>query len=178
MGSSCRIALLIAVALLLVSVSAEDSLEAISSSGEAEETQVDQQKPIVTLPTTTTLKPKPTNGKPHRLPTARIHSSGSSSNASTSLASLRGGAGVTSDATAGARPTHLQHPTRRPLPIVLPSGNDATKLTLQQAGLDMLRSIKGPVAPVVVIGPYRSGEGLHSCRTQVTHSCESACFNP
>jgi hypothetical protein len=38
--------------------------------------------------------------------------------------------------------------------------SDHTKLVLDQAGLAVLRNIKGPVAPVVVIGPYRSGKSF------------------
>ena len=49
---------------------------------------------------------------------------------------------------------------RRPFPIVLPSEAERTKLTLQREGLDVLRGIKGPIAPVVVIGPYRSGKSF------------------
>ena len=48
----------------------------------------------------------------------------------------------------------------RPVPIVLPSATDPTKLTLRQEGLDALRALRGPVAPVVVIGPYRSGKSF------------------
>ena len=48
----------------------------------------------------------------------------------------------------------------RPVPIVLPSATDPTKLTLQKEGLDALRAVRGPVAPVVVIGPYRSGKSF------------------
>ena len=33
-------------------------------------------------------------------------------------------------------------------------------MELDQTGLDVLRRIKGPVAPVVVIGPYRSGKSF------------------
>ena len=35
-----------------------------------------------------------------------------------------------------------------------------TKLQLEQEGLDVLRRLKGPVSPVVVIGPYRSGKSF------------------
>ena len=48
----------------------------------------------------------------------------------------------------------------RPVPIVLPSASDPTKLTLQPEGLDVLRGVRGAVAPVVVIGPYRSGKSF------------------
>lgn len=37
---------------------------------------------------------------------------------------------------------------------------DHTKLTLDKEGLDRLKSITGPVAPVVIIGPYRSGKSF------------------
>jgi GTPase SAR1 family protein len=39
----------------------------------------------------------------------------------------------------------------------LPTG---TKLSLQEEGLQILREIPGSVAPVVVIGPYRSGKSF------------------
>lgn len=48
----------------------------------------------------------------------------------------------------------------RPVPIVLPDPADPTKLTLRSEGLDFLRSVRGPIAPVVVIGPYRSGKSF------------------
>lgn len=35
-----------------------------------------------------------------------------------------------------------------------------TKLSVNQEGLAVLRSIPGPVIPVVVIGPYRSGKSF------------------
>ena len=35
-----------------------------------------------------------------------------------------------------------------------------TKLQLEADGLQMLRRLRGPVAPVVVIGPYRSGKSF------------------
>lgn len=35
-----------------------------------------------------------------------------------------------------------------------------TKLSLEDEGLAILRGIKGTVAPVVVIGPYRSGKSF------------------
>ena len=35
-----------------------------------------------------------------------------------------------------------------------------TKLAIQQEGLEALRHIKGPVVPLVVIGPYRSGKSF------------------
>lgn len=60
-------------------------------------------------------------------------------------------------------PTSTDHASPRkgrPLPIVLPSPTDPTKLTLQHEGLNALRLIAGPIAPVVVIGPYRSGKSF------------------
>lgn len=48
---------------------------------------------------------------------------------------------------------------RQPYAIVHPV-SDHTKLLLDDGGLDVLRRIKGPVAPVVVIGPYRSGKSF------------------
>jgi hypothetical protein len=38
--------------------------------------------------------------------------------------------------------------------------SDHSKLEVQQEGLDMLRSIKGTVCPIAVIGPYRSGKSF------------------
>ena len=38
--------------------------------------------------------------------------------------------------------------------------DDHTKLDIDPAGLELLRALKGPVAPVVVIGPYRSGKSF------------------
>ena len=35
-----------------------------------------------------------------------------------------------------------------------------TKLRLERDGLDIIRQLKGPVSPVVVIGPYRSGKSF------------------
>ena len=37
---------------------------------------------------------------------------------------------------------------------------DHSKLAVNEAGLARLRAIPGPVAPVVVIGPYRSGKSF------------------
>ena len=37
---------------------------------------------------------------------------------------------------------------------------DSTKLHVNEAGLQLLRSIEGHVAPIVVIGPYRSGKSF------------------
>ena len=44
------------------------------------------------------------------------------------------------------------------MPLVLPLGS--SKLEVQQEGLNLLRSIEGAIAPVVVIGPYRSGKSF------------------
>lgn len=41
---------------------------------------------------------------------------------------------------------------------MLPSGG--SKLEVQQEGLDLLKSLEGAIAPVVVIGPYRSGKSF------------------
>ena len=35
-----------------------------------------------------------------------------------------------------------------------------TKLQLESEGLDIIRSLEGPLSPVVVIGPYRSGKSF------------------
>ena len=35
-----------------------------------------------------------------------------------------------------------------------------TRLAVDPSGLQLLRKLKGPVAPVVVIGPYRSGKSF------------------
>lgn len=64
------------------------------------------------------------------------------------------------DSGASVRTSQSGHRRGRPVPIVLPSATDPTKLTLQTEGLDALRQITGPVAPVVVIGPYRSGKSF------------------
>lgn len=48
---------------------------------------------------------------------------------------------------------------RQPYAIVHPV-SDHTKLLVDNDGLDVLRRINGPVAPVVVIGPYRSGKSF------------------
>ena len=37
---------------------------------------------------------------------------------------------------------------------------DSTKLRVSQEGLEVLRGVTGLVAPVVVIGPYRSGKSF------------------
>ncbi|GMH33914.1 hypothetical protein BSKO_01748 [Bryopsis sp. KO-2023] len=46
-----------------------------------------------------------------------------------------------------------------PRALVLPV-EGRSKLQLDEAGLEFLRGIKSPVAPVVVIGPYRSGKSF------------------
>lgn len=47
----------------------------------------------------------------------------------------------------------------RRVPLVLPVvGN--SKLEMQQEGIDLLNSLEGAIAPVVVIGPYRSGKSF------------------
>lgn len=48
---------------------------------------------------------------------------------------------------------------RKPFPVVRPV-SDHTQLHLDKQGLDVIRAIKGPVMPVVVIGPYRSGKSF------------------
>ena len=76
--------------------------------------------------------------------------SGKVSNAAAHDAGAGAGAGGGGGAGEGTVAAAQQ---RRPLPIVLPSANEHTKLTLQRAGLDMLRSIKaGPDHP----SPFRS----------------------
>ncbi|EFN58065.1 hypothetical protein CHLNCDRAFT_20214, partial [Chlorella variabilis] len=52
----------------------------------------------------------------------------------------------------------LASPCRR-FAIVQPM-SDHSKLEVQREGLDLLRSIKGTVCPVAVIGPYRSGKSF------------------
>ncbi|KAG2485718.1 hypothetical protein HYH03_015602 [Edaphochlamys debaryana] len=47
----------------------------------------------------------------------------------------------------------------RPIPLVLPL-ESKSQLAVQPEGLELLRSIAGPVSPVVVIGPYRSGKSF------------------
>ena len=74
-------------------------------------------------------------------------------------APIRGAASTRSSAADVAAPGMVRG-GHRPLPIVLPSKGESTKLTPQRDGLDMLRSLEGPVAPVVVIGPYRSGKSF------------------
>lgn len=49
--------------------------------------------------------------------------------------------------------------TGQPLPILRPLP-DHTTLEVVEEGLQFLRDIKGPIAPVVVIGPYRSGKSF------------------
>ncbi|KAG2451674.1 hypothetical protein HYH02_003454 [Chlamydomonas schloesseri] len=46
-----------------------------------------------------------------------------------------------------------------PVALVLPV-DSRSQLAVQPEGLELLRSIRGPVAPVVVIGPYRSGKSF------------------
>ncbi|KAG2441877.1 hypothetical protein HXX76_003484 [Chlamydomonas incerta] len=46
-----------------------------------------------------------------------------------------------------------------PVALVLPV-ESRSQLAVQEEGLALLRSIPGPVAPVVVIGPYRSGKSF------------------
>jgi hypothetical protein len=36
----------------------------------------------------------------------------------------------------------------------------STRLAVSAAGLKVLRGIEGPVAPIIVIGPYRSGKSF------------------
>ncbi|KAL4550699.1 hypothetical protein Ndes2526B_g08809 [Nannochloris sp. 'desiccata'] len=48
---------------------------------------------------------------------------------------------------------------RQPFAVVQPVA-DHTKLELRDDGLSILRNIKGLVAPIVVIGPYRSGKSF------------------
>lgn len=62
-------------------------------------------------------------------------------------------------------------------PLLLPEATH-TKLKLQQAGLDYLRSIPHPVALVIVAGPYRSGKSFLlnqllrlPCRRNIVFSC-------
>ena len=35
-----------------------------------------------------------------------------------------------------------------------------TKLQLEKEGVDLIRGLEGPLSPVVVIGPYRSGKSF------------------
>lgn len=44
--------------------------------------------------------------------------------------------------------------------LVLPVDSHKSQLKVQREGLDLLASIDGPIAPVVVIGPYRSGKSF------------------
>ena len=50
--------------------------------------------------------------------------------------------------------------TGRPVLIVRQSASDSQKLEILPEGLELLQSIDLPVAPVVVIGPYRSGKSF------------------
>lgn len=63
-----------------------------------------------------------------------------------------------SQLTANPRPP-LTAPSSPRLPLVLPT-DSKYQLAVNQQGMDLLRSIKGPVAPLVVIGPYRSGKSF------------------
>ena len=179
--------LLIAVMLLLAAVSAV-SAEGSLSSEEAEvevmeeegrdEAIVEKQPVVVAQHKAATATGKAQARRSSS--NARIHSGGGGN---ITASSLRGGGGAVSDTSSddsdgangggGHRQQQQQQQqqqqpqqrlrsttTRRPLPIVLPSPKEHTKLTLQKQGLDMLRNIKGPVAPVVVIGPYRSGKSF------------------
>jgi hypothetical protein len=47
----------------------------------------------------------------------------------------------------------------RRVPLVLPL-DSRSQLAVQPEGLQLLRSITGPLAPVVIIGPYRSGKSF------------------
>lgn len=62
---------------------------------------------------------------------------------------------------ATARPLDAiqEQPSRRPFAVVSPIEGH-TKLQLEQEGLALIRSLKGPLSPVVVIGPYRSGKSF------------------
>ena len=48
---------------------------------------------------------------------------------------------------------------RKPIPLLVPS-KDHSKLELSQEGLDFIRRLDGGIAPVIVIGPYRSGKSF------------------
>jgi len=62
-----------------------------------------------------------------------------------------GGSGGSDGAVRGSR--------REALPLVLPTANHL-QLEVQAEGLAALEAIQGPVAPVIVIGPYRSGKSF------------------
>jgi hypothetical protein len=68
------------------------------------------------------------------------------------LALLAASAGAPWPAAAAAAP-------RGPVALVHPQAGH-TRLDLDPAGLAFLESLEGPVAPVVVIGPYRSGKSF------------------
>ncbi|KDD71790.1 hypothetical protein H632_c4391p0, partial [Helicosporidium sp. ATCC 50920] len=51
---------------------------------------------------------------------------------------------------------------------------DHTKLEVDPEGLSILRSIQGEVAPVVVIGPYRSGKSF-LLNQLMNVTCGAAC---
>jgi hypothetical protein len=68
------------------------------------------------------------------------------------LALLAASAGAPRPAAAAAAP-------RGPVALVHPQAGH-TRLDLDPAGLAFLESLEGPIAPVVVIGPYRSGKSF------------------
>ncbi|GAX76575.1 hypothetical protein CEUSTIGMA_g4021.t1 [Chlamydomonas eustigma] len=47
----------------------------------------------------------------------------------------------------------------KPVPLILPEPGNS-HLALQREGIQLLRDLQGPIAPVVVIGPYRSGKSF------------------
>ena len=62
---------------------------------------------------------------------------------------------------AGAAAPIASPPEEEPgptFPLFLPDAKQSSKLVVQQAGLDFLASIKGRVALVAAIGPYRTGK--------------------
>lgn len=61
-------------------------------------------------------------------------------------------------------------PKARPIPLLRPL-QGRTTLEVMDEGLTMLRNLKGPVAPVVVIGPYRSGKSF-TLNQLLNVSCE------
>lgn len=56
-------------------------------------------------------------------------------------------------------PTPSLWPWVRSVPLVTPVAGKF-QLAVDEQGLRLLRSIESPVAPVVVIGPYRSGKSF------------------
>lgn len=67
---------------------------------------------------------------------------------------------VTPSPRAPPPPTPLLHaPTPRSVLIVEQVPGHSQLRTVDE-GLDLLRSVRGPIAPVVVIGPYRSGKSF------------------